>query len=293
MRRVQAFEFCDQPWIPALFREGFMDCLNNIHRLFEPYRHIAPIIQDWARRLGATRILDLGSGGGEQIATLLKYLPAKDAPAFVLSDLYPQLEAYRALQQRFGAARIDYLAVPAPIAVLPAEHRVLTIFSAFHHLTPPVAQALLAEVVRNRDGLCIVEFTRRTALDLVSMFPAFFLNMLAPLTAERLRPGKLLWGTLIPVIPVMVSYDGFISAMRSYTNKELIELLPPGAAEHFLIEYGEVPWGRLPLSKASYFMLSRKSRLQSAAARDLKAHSAGLPPSSPNPDSGDRHRPRS
>lgn len=265
MHRVQAFEFCDLPWIPALFREGFMDCLNNIHRLLEPYRHIAPIIQNWAQRLGTDRILDIGSGGGAQIATLFKYLDDK-APQFTLSDLYPQVEAYRALQQRLGASRIGFLESPAPVASLPPEHRVLTIFSAFHHLPPEAARELLEEVVRSRDGICIVEFTRRTPLDLLSMFPAFFINMLAPLTAERIRPGKLLWGTLVPVIPLMVCYDGFVSALRSYTAKELKALLPPKALEEFDIEYGEVAWGRLPLSKSSYFMLSRKSRLQPPSA---------------------------
>ncbi len=260
IKRRHAFEFCDLPWIPALFREGFMDCLNNIHRLLEPYRHIAPILMAWARELGAREILDIGSGGGAQVATLLKYLDAKDAPRFVLSDLYPQPEAYRALQARYGAERLGYLEGPVPIAKLPPEHKVLTIFSAFHHLPPQAAAALLQEVVAHRDGICIVEFTRRTPLDLLSMFPAFFLNMLAPLTAERFRFSKLLWGTLIPVIPAMVCYDGFISALRSYTAKELMGLLPPGAEGDFTIQYGEVRWGRLPLSKSSYFLLSRKNR---------------------------------
>lgn len=262
IKRRHAFEFCDLPWIPALFREGFMDCLNNIHRLMEPYRRIAPLIETWSERLGATEILDIGSGGGAQVATLLKYLDARNGLRFVLSDLYPQPEAYRALQARYGAERLGYLETPVPIAEIPPEHRVLTIFSAFHHLPPQAASALLAEVVEHRDGICIVEFTRRTPLDLLSMFPAFFINMLAPLTAERFRPAKLLWGTLIPVIPTMVCYDGFVSALRSYTARELMALLPPNAAEHFTIEYGEVRWGRLPLSKSSYFLLSRKAKLQ-------------------------------
>jgi hypothetical protein len=232
----------------------------------EPYRHIAPLIQDWSASLGARQILDIGSGGGAQVATLLKYLDQKDAPRFVLSDLYPQPEAYRELQARYGAERLGYLDGPVSFAQLPAEYRVLTIFSAFHHLPPQAAAALIEEVVERRDGICIVEFTRRTPLDLLSMFPAFFVNMLAPLTAERFKLGKLLWGTLVPVIPAMVCYDGFISALRSYTVSELKDLLPPGTEARFSIRHGEVGWGRLPLSKSSYFMLSRKDRLQPAPA---------------------------
>lgn len=61
--RVQAFEFCDQAWLPAPIREGFMDCLNLIHRLWQPYRYIAPVVSAWAQRLGVDEALDLGSGG--------------------------------------------------------------------------------------------------------------------------------------------------------------------------------------------------------------------------------------
>jgi hypothetical protein len=266
IKRCQAFEFCDLPWIPALFREGFMDCLNNIHRLMEPYRHVAPVISKWANSLGASQILDVGSGGGAQVATILKYLDEKDAPHFILSDLYPQPEAYRAIQEMVGSARLGYIDSPVAVANLPPGPRVFTIFSAFHHLPPQDAAALLAEVVNNRDGICIVEFTRRTALDLVSMFPAFFINMLAPLTAERFRLGKLLWGTLIPVIPAMVSYDGFMSALRSYTADEIMDMLPPETKQDFLIEHGEVNWGRLPLAKSTYILLSRRQKLEESRA---------------------------
>ncbi|GAB6068443.1 hypothetical protein JCM13664_17630 [Methylothermus subterraneus] len=59
---MQAFEFCDQPWLPGPIREGFMDCLNAIHRLWQPYRHIAPIVCRFAQSVGASELLDLGSG---------------------------------------------------------------------------------------------------------------------------------------------------------------------------------------------------------------------------------------
>lgn len=257
--RFQAFEFCDQAWLPAPIREGFMDCLNLIHRLWQPYRHIAPIVSAWAQRLGVDEVLDLGSGGGEQAATVLEYMEKQGLRPvrLVLSDLYPDLSAWQRLVARLGPERVGFFDKPVSFSQIPKQYRALTIFSAFHHLPPEAAKALLSEVVAHRDGLCIVEFTRRTWLDLLSMLPALLLNLIAPWISGRWRAGKLL---LSPVIAVMVSFDGAVSALRSYTKEEIQELLPPGTDKAFLIESGEVGWGRLPFLKASYLLLLRKGR---------------------------------
>lgn len=257
IQRRQGFEFCDQPWLPQGVREGFMDCLNQIHRLWQPYRHIAPIVSAWAGRLKAEAVLDLGSGGGAQVATVLEHLQKQGlkAPRFVLSDLYPDVSAWQALEGRLGTQRVSFFAKPVAVSALPAKFRALSIFSAFHHLPPDAAKALLKEVVESRDGLLIVEFTRRTWLDLVSMLPAFFLNLMAPWTSGRLRLGKLL---LSPLIAAMVSFDGWVSALRSYLAEEILAMLPADTAQSFLVEYGQVPWGRLPLFKSSYFLLARR-----------------------------------
>lgn len=255
--RCQVFEFCDQKWLPAAVREGFMDCLNLIHRLWQPYRNIAPIVSAWAERLGAEEVLDLGSGGGGQLATVLAYMEKQGlkSPRFVLSDLYPDLSAWQKLVERLGPERVGFFDKPLSFSDIPKEYRALSIFSAFHHLPPEAASALLAEVVHHRDGILIVEFTRRTPLDLFSMLPAFFFNLIAPWLSGRWRFTKLL---LSPAIAAMVSFDGFISALRSYTAEEIRALLPPGTEKNFWVEWGEVRWGRLPISKASYFYVIRK-----------------------------------
>lgn len=257
--RLHGFEFCEQGWLPQVIREGFMDCLNQIHRLGQPYRHIAPVVSAWAAGLNAEEVLDLGSGGGGQVATVLAHLEKQGlkAPRFVLSDLYPDVSAWRALQTRLGAERVGFIDRPVAFSATPEGSRVLTIFSAFHHLPPEAAAALLAEVAAHRDGICIVEFTRRTWPDLASMIPAFFLNLLAPLTTPRFRLSKLL---LSPAIAAMVSFDGLVSALRSYSADEIRAMLPPGTDGVFSVESGEIAWGRLPFSRSTYFLLSRSDK---------------------------------
>ncbi len=252
--RLQAFEFCDQPWLPALIREGYMDCLDQIHRLFQPYCHVAPLVAEWARRLGVSEVLDLGSGGGGQVATILEHLSRQglNGPRFVLSDRYPEIESWRALERRFGPERIGFVSEPVSFDAIPSRYRAVTIFSAFHHLPPPAARALLKEVAENRDGILIVEFTRRTWTDLAGMLPAFFLNLLAPLTTERFHWGKL---ALAPLVAAMVSFDGIVSVLRSYTEDEIRDL----AVASLQFSGQEVPWGRLPVSVAGCFSFLRQA----------------------------------
>ncbi len=256
--RLQGFEFCDQPWLPKAMREGFMDCLNAIHKIWQPYRHIAPIVSRFAQELGAEEVLDLGSGGGEQVAIILEYMARQGLtpPRFVLSDLYPDLSAWQKLAERFGNQQVSFFAKPLPFAAIPPEYRALTIFSAFHHLPPEAAKALLAEVVAKRDGILIVEFTRRTLLDFISMLPALLGNLLA-LWFMRPSLTKL---ALSPLIALMVSFDGVISAWRSYTLQEILALLPPEGK--YQVEYGEVPWGRMGLLKASFVVVKCQKILQ-------------------------------
>ncbi|GAB4356696.1 MAG: hypothetical protein Kow0060_09560 [Methylohalobius crimeensis] len=248
------------PWFKGILREGYIDCLNNIHRFLEPYRNIAPVIYDWAQRHQVNTLLDIGSGGGMQIATLLQYQETtpEQPLRFVLSDLYPQVANYEHLKNQHEANVIDYIASPVPIRHLPQSYRYLSIFSAFHHFHPKDAAGLLNEVVMNRNGFCIVEFTERNWINLFSMIPAFFLNLLAPLTAPKFRWSKVLLGTVFPLIPLLVCFDGLVSVLRSYKVEELLDMIPSEAKNNFVIEYGSVPWGRLPLSRANYFFLAKK-----------------------------------
>jgi len=255
--RLQGFEFCDQRWLPKAIREGFMDCLNAIHTIWQPYRHLAPVVSRFAQELGAEEVLDLGSGGGEQVATILEYMERQGLPAprFVLSDLYPDCSAWQRLAERFGTHRVSFFDKPLPCSAIPPTYRALTIFSAFHHLPPEAAKALLAEVVLNRDGILIVEFTRRTLLDFISMLPALVGNLLA---VWFMRPS-LIKLALSPFIALMVSFDGLISAWRSYTREEILALLPAGK---YQVESGEVPWGRMKLLKASFVAVKCQRILQ-------------------------------
>src|SRR5687767_597198 len=87
MRRLHLFEFNDQPWLPAPIRVGLTDYLATIERLAGVGKVLAPTIDALVERTGATRIVDLCSGSGGPLLTVLPGL-AHPVPA-LLTDFYP------------------------------------------------------------------------------------------------------------------------------------------------------------------------------------------------------------
>jgi hypothetical protein len=264
LRRHQIFEFCDQAWLPPIIREGYHDCLSFIYRVFQPnYRLIRPLA-DWAMHTGATEILDLASGGGEQISVLTKAATQQNValPKFVMSDLFPEIDEWKLKQATRGAGKIGFIPQPMSALNIQSDIRHWTIFAAFHHFSPSDARKFLHEFVQKGDGLCIVEFPRRRWTDLIAIsFLIAVLGLpshwLVPFMARRFSWAKVLFATIIPVQPVIFSFDGIVSTLRQYTKDEIIAMLPPGASSQFEVGYREVWWRFMPL-KATMLTLTRK-----------------------------------
>ncbi|HVX56717.1 MAG TPA: hypothetical protein VHA37_03215, partial [Candidatus Saccharimonadales bacterium] len=169
LKRRQWFEFCDQPWLEGWMRDAFLDCLSFVHRIYQPYYHLAPLIAQWAG-CRESQVLDLASGSGEQVAMLIRAAEMQNAevPLFILSDLYPSPAGWKTLQEELGQDSLYYLDRPLSALNVPHElPRWWSIFTAFHHFPAPVARRLLEEFVVKGDGLCIIENQKRRWLDMV------------------------------------------------------------------------------------------------------------------------------
>jgi len=262
-RRLQLFEFCDQQWLQGWLREAFFDCLSFTHNYLQPYYHVVKPFAAWAHQNKASVIQDFGSGSGEQIAFVIKTGTKNNIqlPKFILSDLFPQLAAWRTMRSAMGSEVVDYVE-PSLSALNPAgvTSRYWCIFTAFHHFPPQDAGNFLREFTHHADSLCIMELSRRVWPDIIAEFflglPVYFFT---PFFASRFKWQKLLFTTFIPVVSLMVWFDGFISILRSYTKEEIIEMLPEDCRDDFEVEYHEVPWRFIP-AKATMLTITRKAR---------------------------------
>lgn len=203
-------------------RHGATDYLEAITSRGDIYR---PIQAEFFRAIedcGAERVVDLCSGGGGPwLSTSWRSALAEHAPlTVVLTDKFPS----SALPDRLGAGvscvnfSVDAAHVPAALTGF------RTIFSSFHHFPDTVARDVLGDAVRRGEGFAMAEVTSRTlrALATILLMPVF-VWILTP----RMRPfrwSRWLLTYLVPLIPLVVLWDGVVSCFRTRTPEELLVL---------------------------------------------------------------------
>ena len=240
MRRIQFIELHEQPWFPSSLRHEITDTLQFGLNLLKAYAPIAPLLQ---RALDSTRsrsIVDMCSGGGGPWLGLSRKLHP-DAQAFhiLFTDKYPNLRAF----QNVRAASENHIAF-CPYSVeamkVPGELQGFrTMFTSFHHFPPEEARAILQNAVDAGQSIGIFEITRRAPSTIGLMFPwALMLFVFTPL----IRPfhwSRLLWTYLVPIIPLVLLFDGVVSCLRTYRPQELREIIKKLSGIEYQWEVGE------------------------------------------------------
>jgi hypothetical protein len=247
---MRLFEIHDHPRFPRFLRDMVTDALQVLWNSSNLYQPIIPRLQKALVNCGTRNVLDLCSGGGGPWLGLVRDLEWQEYyPVTVcLTDRYPNRRAFERLQSRsdlavkFDSRSIDAVRVPTDL------NGFRTLFSAFHHFAPAEARQLLTNAMAHREGIAIFEMPQRTLKTMLAV-------CLTPLVVLCLTPRivpirwpRLLWTYLLPVIPFVVCFDGWMSCLRSYSQQELGEIvrdLPEGDYEW---EIGEECGGFLPVT---------------------------------------------
>jgi hypothetical protein len=116
-----------------------------------------------------------------------------------------------------------------------------TLFNSFHHFRPDEARRILNDARVSRQPVGIFEITERTIPKLLLCFPVSFLSVF-PLIF-RMRPARPVWWLftwLLPVIPLMVAWDGLVSHLRAYTRAEMLLLIGDASGAGYRWEMGKL-----------------------------------------------------
>jgi hypothetical protein len=249
--RTHLFEFAELPGCPRVIRDGVTDYLQHVITKTRPYDGAVPVLRDLLARPSATAdgkqcIVDMGSGGGGPWRTLASAL-GSDVHV-TLTDAFPNVAAFEVLERESGG-QIRGERTPMRAEAMPPHLTGLrTMFSAFHHLTPRDAVALLRATVRQGHPIAIFEATRR---DGVAMQLTLITPLLVLLMTPAIRPfrwSRLLLTYLIPVIPLTVLFDGLVSCWRTYTPDELLQLAREAAPDGVMWQAGLIPGGPIPVT---------------------------------------------
>lgn len=256
MRRVQLFEWEDQPWLPRVFRDFITDHLRYTHN--EAMR--APVNVAMATRLASllartqtTQIVDLCAGGGGPVAEIGRILVEElSVPVkILLTDLFPNVAAFKALEAQSGS-RVSARYESTNATDVPGELRGLrTMFTALHHFRPSSVKLVLADAVRKGAPIAVFEPMERTLrmLALVGLM-SFLRGFTHTHRVGRLTIGRFLLTYVIPLSPVMFAWDGAVSTLRMYTADELLELARSVSVDGYQWEAGRFdvagPFGLMP-----------------------------------------------
>jgi hypothetical protein len=228
MRRVHLFEFHDLEWFPAIFRDALTEWLRLLWEHADACKALAPILGTVLHESHATQVVDLCSGAGGPLIGIQRELedtrgnvPLKA----IVTDKFPNARKLEALQ-RNSRGMIEARLTSVDATSVPRDlNGFRTLFNSFHHFPPAQACQILRDAYEARQPIGVFEIPNRKPFGIAFSFFASFLAVL--LWMPRMRPRKLAWWIftyLVPIIPLTVAWDSWVSHLRAYTPQELLQM---------------------------------------------------------------------
>jgi len=225
MHRIQWIEIHEQPWFPSSLRDEITDALYFGLSLLKAYAPIAPLLQEALDFTGSQSIVDMCSGGGGPWSDLSRRIQGDGHPFRIwLTDKYPNLTA----SQNFTSSANHCSVYPDAVDAMNVPHELKgfrTIFTSFHHFSPVEAQVILQNAVDARQGIGVFEITRRAPFTIGLMFLWALLPFVCTPFIRPFRLSRLFWTYVVPVIPLVLLFDGVVSCLRTYRPQELQQII--------------------------------------------------------------------
>lgn len=236
VKRLQLFEFEDLSWVPRVVRDGGTDLLDLGFARMGFYDGVVSKLEQLLGETRVDRMVDLCSGGGGGTLQVVRHLRrVGNSVPIVLSDRHPN-EAGIARVQALADASTTYRTEPVDAMTGGgALSGMRTMAGALHHFTPESISQLLQGIVKRGEPVFFMDVAASSTIRKMppALLPlAVLLNML-PLVVGSLfltpfvhpfRLSRWLLTYVLPAIPILVAWDGTVSALRAYSPDELLDL---------------------------------------------------------------------
>jgi hypothetical protein len=239
MPRMHFVELHEQSWFPVMLRNEITDALQCGSEVLGAYSSISVMLQQALDITRSNSIVDLCSGSGGPWLNLSRKLRGDSPYRLWLTDKFPNITVFENLKAA-SANGIKVYTNSVDATDVPSElEGFRTLFSSFHHFAPAQARAILQNAVDARQGIGIFEITSRTTLAVGMMFLWFLTPFLFTPFMKPLRWSRFLYTYLLPIIPLVLLFDGVVSCLRTYRTWELRELTSCLVAPEYCWEIGE------------------------------------------------------
>ena len=225
MSRLHLFEFEDLNWFPDFLRNYGTDFLQYLANRTKMWKPAIPIIKECLDKEDNDQIIDLASGGGGGLIYLNEELRKTNPDLKVLlTDYYPNLSAFKYTKKQadnfeYMESSVDARNVPSTLMGLRTQ------FLSFHHFKNHDAIKILQNAVDSDSSIAIFEAQERSVSSIIAML---FSPLTVWLVTPFIRPfkfGRIIFTYIIPIVPLFVLWDGIVSSLRTYSLKEMQEMI--------------------------------------------------------------------
>lgn len=232
--RLRLFEFEDQVWFPKVLRDyqtGYIGFLAGRANLYEE----VPLMLE---NMGARNVVDIASGAGTPAITATESLRQRGG-SLILSDKFPNALTIASIAH---CANVKYLSTPLDALSDPfPAGDTYTFFNAFHHFTDDEQLAILHKAKANGASIVVFEPLERNLLTLLKVLASTTLGPL--LLSPVIRPftwSRMLFTYLIPVGIIVTLWDGMVSVMRSFSERDCYRLQSQASLIDLDLEVGKL-----------------------------------------------------
>jgi len=253
MKRVQLFEFEDFNWFPSWLRSSMTNLIVVFQKLMGVDEVLASHISKVLKDHDLTDIVDLGSGSGGVMPTVLQEINKEEGGSYrlTLTDLYPN----GTVAERFNSSiekNVQYLTKSVTATEFEnIPNGLKTMINCFHHMRPKQARQIVESAYANDQPIFIYELTENKipllvwwlllplSLVIVFVMALFLTPFVKPMTWQQI-----VFTYLIPIIPLFYAWDGQASLPRMYSFKDIDELVKGLSSDAYKWEKGYVYNGK-------------------------------------------------
>ena len=255
LKRIHLFEIEDQSWFPNWLRDCMTKLIVVMHGILKTNKDLPPLLAKVVKETNSKKIIDLCSGGGGPMVEAVDILKKEHGldVQLKMTDLYPNIDFAKTINDK-NNTDLSYSTQPVDATNVPdSEKGLRTMICSFHHMRPEVAKQILKNAKDDQQPIFIYEISDNSApifAWVIALPINFIMCLFVTLKARPMTWQQIVFTYMIPIIPLCFAWDGAVSNARTYTIKDMNELLKDLQSDDYVWETGAIegkPSGKLYL----------------------------------------------
>ncbi len=227
--RLQLFEFGDLSFPPKVYHEFLRSFMGLLYRKLKIHHLWIEPLNNFIKN-DNNMLHDPCAGSGEVNLYIKNEMnKAKLEFKFILSDIMTDtVPLFAKTINNLKDENIYYIEQSVNLLDFQNNENYSKVFiNSFHHFTPSQVSKILEEHFKIKKDIIVLEYCQRSLMSFLSMIAGPLLSLiLFPFIIKRKHFfSAFVFVYLLPIIPLMLLWDGIISSLRTYTKKDLQKLM--------------------------------------------------------------------